>query len=246
MTESKSTTPKGVQTADAPTKAAPVTSPVDANKKPNTETVHKDAPKADLSTDTPVKDTGAGGTVATTGNQSIGKVAEPGTANTPNPPPTAAGLVDTPPAGGLETPSGGVQTPEEGPVVKDLSGSVKSPVGGVIKDEDAGKPIPADKTPIPDDETLDKLDAKLGHKNGLNDEEVLKTAPTVHTADDPEDVDEAMYAEEKQAALKIVQLVAALPETTPDSGIFGGYGGVVVNYGDLRRIARAVKRGLDE
>src|SRR5690606_12272582 len=90
----------------------------------------------DKSTDTPKTDPGKGGVVATTGNESPNKVAEPGTPNTPNPHPTAAGKNDTPPAAGLETQSGGVRTST--PARGDME------TGGQKPEPDDGLPVPND------------------------------------------------------------------------------------------------------
>lgn len=172
--------PTGVHTQNASSKPVKpegeVQEVLDKNKKPNVEvagvnSANNRAATADKATDTPDTDVGKGGTVATTGNQSAGKVAEPGTANTPNPPPTAAGLNDTPPAGGVETPSGGVRTSSQ------TSNT----------DENKPQPEPPDETPIPTDEELNALDAKHGYKPAIeavtdNDDEVASMRKFVQMA----------------------------------------------------------------
>src|SRR5690606_30308082 len=40
----------------------------------------------------------------------------------------------------------------------------------------------------------------------------------------------------------IVSLVRALPDTTPDGAVFGGYGGSVITYGTMRAVAAILVR----
>jgi len=52
----------------------------------------------------------------------------------------------------------------------------------------------------------------------------------------------AMTADDSVDVRPIVSLVRALPETTPDGAVFGGYGGHVITYGTLRAVAAILVR----
>lgn len=215
MTETKETTPKGVQTAPAPSKpVAPQTASatVAAKQKPDHEVASLasgEGTPTSKATDTPSTDLGKGGTVATTANLSENKGAEPGTLNTPNPTPQAAGQVDTPPAVGLENRSS-----------EEPSGKAPEPDANAL--------------PVPGESELAKLDKELGYDSGLSDEE--KADVKLEAIDEQRDLDE------QRSHDKFVSIVASLPATTPDSAIFGGYGGITINWGDIRAVARRTRR----
>lgn len=109
-----------------------------------------------------------------------------------------------------------------------------------------------DANPDPTEEELDALDrSENGGKTlaELHAEEEEKER--IANESDPAKVIEMAKAkvtkddERKQRAsmVKLARLVAVFDETTPDSHSIYGYGGVSVQLGDLRNIARAIERG---
>jgi hypothetical protein len=98
------------------------------------------------------------------------------------------------------------------------AGGPLDPPSSEVDDEQAEPDPTDDESPVPNDEDLDAIDA-------------IEAAATKHENKDIVDAEGAF-----------LRIAAAYPVTTPDAHTVFGFGGLVINLGQLRKLAIGIKQ----